>query len=47
MTLDNIQIFFRKSREYMFAYLQGHVAGNLLEEQIKQYKSHRRVGVNS
>ena len=34
VTLDNIQNFFRKSRDYMFAYLQGHVAGNLLEEKI-------------
>ena len=44
VTLDNIKNFHRKSRDYMFAYFEGHVAGNKLETQIKQYKSHRRVG---
>lgn len=31
VTLDNIKNFHRKSRDYMFAYYEGHVAGNKLE----------------
>ena len=43
--LDSVTLeFHRKSRDYMFAYFEGHVAGNKLETQIKEYKSHRRVG---
>ena len=50
VTLENIQNFHRKCRHYMFAYLEGHVAGSKLEEQVKKYKvavkSHRRIGIN-
>ena len=50
ITLENIQNYFRKARQYMFAYLQGETAGTKLEERIKyykkQYKSHRRIHVN-
>lgn len=44
VTVDNIVKFHRKARDYMFAYFEGHVAGQKLEKQIKKYKSHRRVG---
>ena len=47
VSLENIRNYHRKARDYMFAYFQGFVAGPKLEEQIKLYKSHRRVGVNS
>ena len=46
VTLENIRNYFRKSRDYMFGYLKGLVVGNELEEHVKLYKSHRRVGVN-
>ena len=47
VTLDNIQKYHRKARDYMFAYFEGFTAGPKLENRIKEYKSHRRVGVNS
>ena len=47
VTVENIKKYHRKARDYMFAYFQGFVAGPKLEDQIKLYKSHRRVGVNS
>ena len=31
----------------MFAYFEGHVAGRQLEDKVKLYKSHRRVGANA
>lgn len=44
ISLENIQNYFRKARQYMFAYLQGDTAGTKLEERVKyykkQYKSH-------
>ena len=47
VTLDNIQNYFRKSRHYMFAYLEGIPGGSDLEKQVKEYKkiikSHRRI----
>jgi transposase len=46
VTLENIQHFFRKSREYMYDYLEGHVAGQKLEEQMMTYRSHRRIRNN-
>ena len=46
ITMENIQNFFTKSRNYMFAYMEGLEAGTALELQMKEYKSHRRVGVN-
>ena len=50
VTLDNIRNFHRKCRHYRFAYLEGHVAGSKLEEQVKKYKvaveSHHRIGVD-
>ena len=46
VNLDNIRKYFRKARNYMFAYLEGIAGGNLLEDKIKNYKnyykSHRR-----
>ena len=38
VTIDNIKNYYRKARNYMFAYLEGYVGGNELEEQIKRYK---------
>jgi len=38
VTLDNIQNYFRKARNYMFAYLEGYSSGNELEIQVKRYK---------
>ena len=46
VTVDNIKSYHRKARDYMFAYFQGFVAGPKLEDQVKLYKSHRRVRVN-
>lgn len=46
VTLENIQKFHRKARDYMFAYFEGYTAGPKIEERLKKYKSHRRVGVN-
>ena len=50
VTVENIQNFHRKCRHYMYVYLEGHVAGGALEDQVKKYKiavrSHRRIGVN-
>ena len=46
VTVDNIKNYHRKARHYMFAYFQGFVAGPKLEDQVKLYKSHRRVRVN-
>ena len=47
VTVENVKNFHRKARDYMFAYFQGFVAGPKLEDQVKLYKSHRRVRVNS
>ena len=47
VTLENISNFHRKAKDYMFAYLEGHVAGLKLEEQVKSYKSHRKVKANA
>lgn len=47
VTLDNMQKYFRKARDYMFAYFEGFKAGPALETKIKAYKSHRRIGKNS
>ena len=50
VTVDNIRNYFRKSRHYMFGYLQGVAGGPQLEELVlkmkKNYKSHRKVGVD-
>ena len=47
VTVDNIRNYFRKAREYMFAYLEGVPVGADLERRGKMYKksitSHRRV----
>ena len=49
ITIDNIRNYFRKTRNYMFAYLEGYVGGKDLEDQIKRYKkmyvSHRRASM--
>ena len=41
--IGKIQKYFRKVREYMQAYRDGHSAGPALESAVKSYKSHRRV----
>ena len=45
--LDNIQNYFRKTRHYMFAYLEGIPGGTDLDQLVKHYKkaikSHRRI----
>ena len=50
VTVDNIRNCFRKSRHYMFCYLQGVAGGPQLETLVKKmktvYTSHRRVGVD-
>ena len=50
VTVENIQNFHRKCRHYVYAYMEGHVAGGALENQVKKYKtavkSHRCIGVN-
>ena len=50
VTNDNITNYFRKAKQYMFAYLEGHVAGPELENFVKKYKkvlkSHRKEGVS-
>ena len=47
VTVENIRNYFRKAREYMFAYLEGVPVGSDLESCVKMYKksiaSHRRV----
>jgi transposase len=43
VTLENIKKNFRKVRHYLFAYLEGKVAGPDLEILVKSYKSHRRI----
>ena len=43
VTLDQIRKYFRKMRETMHAYREGHTAGPELEKALKQYKSHRRI----
>lgn len=39
--LENIVKFYRKMRDYMYAYFEGYVAGQKLGRPIKKYKSHR------
>ena len=47
VSLENIQNYFRRVRDYMYGYLLGHQAGIQLEELVKnfskQFKSHRCV----
>ena len=47
VSVENIQNFFRRVRDYMYGYLLGHQAGLQLEELLKkfskQFKSHRCV----
>lgn len=47
VSVNNIQNYFRRARNYMYGYLLGHKAGIQLEDLIKKYskefKSHRRV----
>ena len=43
VSVDNIRRYFRKCRDYMKAYRDGHTAGKLLENAVKVYKSHRKV----
>ena len=44
--IDLIRKYFRKAREYMRAYREGHSAGPELLQAVKQYKSHQRVLTN-
>jgi len=46
VTVDMIRKFFRKMRDYLQAYREGHIAGPELEKAIKTYKSHRRIHVD-
>lgn len=47
---ENIQNYYRKVRQYMFAYLEGLTGGPALEKEVKKYKeavkSHRRISMN-
>ena len=43
VSVELMRKFFRKTREYEKAYLEGKKAGKEVEIAIKQYKSHRRV----
>ena len=49
ITIENICNYFCKAREYMFAYLDGVLAGSELESRVKMYKqtiiSHRRISI--
>ena len=38
VSVENMKNYFRKARNYMFAYLEGLAGGNELEEKIKKYK---------
>ena len=38
-----IRKFFRKARDYMQAYRDGHRTGRAVEDAVKVYKSHRRI----
>lgn len=50
VSVDNVRNYFRKTRHYMFGYLQGVSGGPELETLVKKmkkvYTSHRKVGVN-
>ena len=50
VSVENIRNYFRKSRHYMFGYLQGVAGGPQLETLVKKmkavYTSHRRVGID-
>ena len=50
VTPENIRNYINKSRVYMFAYLGGSIPGSEMEKTVKkmskEYKSHRRVGLN-
>ena len=43
ISVDLIRKYFRKTREIMRAYREGHTPGHELEAALKEYKSHRRV----
>lgn len=43
ISVDLIRKYFRKTREIMRAYREGHTPGHELETALKEYKSHRRV----
>ena len=48
--VQTVRNYLQRSRNYMFAYLQGSVPGSEMEKVVnkfgKEYKSHRRVGEN-
>ena len=50
MMVENIQNYYNKARNYMFANLEGIVGGKELEDTVKRYKknykSHRRPGMD-
>ena len=45
VSVDLMRKYFRKVREIMRAYREGHTPGRELEMALKQYKSHRRVSL--
>ena len=48
VSLENIQKYYRKSKHYMFGYLEGVPGGSDLEKLVKKYKSvasHRRISL--
>ena len=38
LLVENIKYYFRKARNYMFAYMEGIAGGNELEDKMKMYK---------
>ena len=50
VSLDNIQNYFGKVKQYMFGYLEGFTAGPDLEKTVKKYKkvykSHCKISTN-
>ena len=43
VSTDLMRKYFRRVREYVRAYREGHKAGPEVEKALKEYKSHRRV----
>lgn len=39
VSIENIKNFFHKARNYMFGYLEGFIAGQELEKQLKNIKN--------
>ena len=43
ISINLIRKYFRKARDYMRAYREGHASGKELEKAVNKYKSHRRI----